>query len=104
MAGKNHYILDENGQPQVTEDISAWCTWIKRDNRRVAFSHVGSVEVSTVFLAIDHNFHGNGEPILWETCVFGAPDGTDHMRRYSSLNEAQEGHAEVVEEIKALAN
>jgi hypothetical protein len=52
------------------------------------------VEVSTVFLGLDHDLSGNGPPILWETMVFGGPlDG--HTDRYTSLAAALAGHQEI---------
>ena len=46
----------------------------------------GSV-VSTVFLGLDHNFTEVGDPVLWETMVFGE-DGGEICLRYSSEEEA----------------
>ena len=46
---------------------------------RVALSKLVDCEVSTIFLAINHNFLGGGEPILFETMVFGGEyDGSCH--------------------------
>ena len=54
----------------------------------------GDVEVSTVFLGLNHRY-GEGPPLVFETLVFGGPyDG--HMDRYSTWREAQAGHAAVV--------
>jgi hypothetical protein len=48
-----------------------------------------------VFLGIDHNFFGDGPPILFETMVFGGPMDQD-QRRYSTWDEAEFGHAAIV--------
>ena len=59
------------------------------------------VEVSTVFLGMDHNFGGKGNPVLWETLVFGGPlDG--EMDRYTSKQEAIAGHKRMVERVKKV--
>ena len=73
-------------------------------SRQVAATRVntksGSVDVSTVFLGIDHRMTGKGAPILWETMVFGGQfDG--YCRRYAALPHARKGHEDVVEGVKS---
>jgi len=58
--------------------------------------------VSTVFLGLDHSFEPDGPPVLWETMVFGGPEG-DFQCRYATAVEARAGHAAKVAELKALA-
>lgn len=53
-----------------------------------------TVRVSTVFLALNHQFV-NGPPILWETMVFGGPTDGD-MDRYASVLAALGGHHSVL--------
>lgn len=43
-----------------------------------------------MFLAIDHGFHG-GDPVLWETLMFGGEYDLA-CDRYRSKNEALVGH------------
>jgi hypothetical protein len=58
-------------------------------------------EISTVFLGIDHRYQGNGDPLLFETMVFGRSlDG--HTMRYATWAEAERGHAEVVTQAKIV--
>lgn len=60
-------------------------------------------EVSTVFLGIDHGFDDNRQPVLWETMIFGGPDGfNDAQVRYSSLEEARSRHERVVQTAISL--
>lgn len=98
------WMLDESGEPRQTENVREWGTWLERnpDVRRVALDTIGDAEVSTVFLAVDHAFHG-GSPVLWETMVFGGPlDG--EQGRYTSRAEAARGHAAMVERVRLAAN
>jgi hypothetical protein len=89
------YILDEHGNPKLERDLMAWATWYgSGDCRRVARTQIGQATVSTVFLALDHNWSG-GPPVLWETMIFGGP-ATGEMMRYTSREEALIGHAEMV--------
>lgn len=99
-----YYILDEAGQPQQVTDVMTWGQW-HADNRaamRVDQTQVDGVEVSTVFLAIDHNFFG-GPPLLYETMTFGETDnGMDgHQWRYHTREAAQAGHDQVVDALRS---
>jgi hypothetical protein len=58
------------------------------------------VEVSTVFLGIDHQY-GGGPPLLFETMAFGLPDDDEICERYSTEQQAREGHTAVVVEVSA---
>jgi len=57
--------------------------------------------VSTVFLGIDHSHRPDGEPVLFETMIFGGPLDQE-MRRYHTWEEAEKGHAEMVRLAKGV--
>jgi hypothetical protein len=62
----------------------------------------GGVEVSTVWLGLDHRF-GAGPPLIFETMIF-APDPypyADAQMRYSTLEEAQRGHDRACADVEA---
>jgi hypothetical protein len=96
MKRPHMYILDDRGEPVPTFDPLEWGRWFETAERHVAHDMdegegAAHVRVSTVFLGLDHNFWGNGPPILWETLVFGGPlDG--EMDRYTSRADALRGH------------
>lgn len=70
------------------------------ENRRVAREVLGDeVEVSTVFLVINHQFL-DGPPMLFETMIFGGPFD-QYQWRYPTWDEAQAGHRRVVEALRA---
>lgn len=96
-----NYIL-ENGKPKAIADIMEWATWFeaasKSGERVVEKTEVGGYEVSTVFLGIDHQF-GDGPPLLFETMVFGG-DLDEEMDRYSTWEDAEHGHAAMVERVR----
>jgi hypothetical protein len=54
------------------------------------------VEVSTVCLLTDHNFTGEGPPVLYETMVFHNGESVD-CHRYRTLEAAAVGHQAVCE-------
>jgi hypothetical protein len=64
------YIL-EGKVPVPCEDLLTWAQWVEEPkNRIVKQEYVGELWVSTVFLALDHDFLRDGPPLLFETMVF----------------------------------
>lgn len=93
----NNYILQ--GHKVVREDnIVEWAKWFESANRIVKKTEVApGVEVSTVFLGVDHQF-GDGDPLLFETMIFGGErDG--FQDRYSTWDEALKSHNIIVKEF-----
>lgn len=98
MNGK--YILNEQGEPQECDDLMKWGRWMELPNaRRVAETFVNGIRISTVFLGLDHQF-GRGEPILYETMVFGGPLDQE-SDRYHTRTEAERGHSQMVDRVLA---
>lgn len=98
------YVL-ENGRIKKADKASYIKFWSKGlEAIRVDFTKINdNVEVSTVFLSLDHNFTLEGPPILFETMVFGGQH--DHyQRRYRTLGEAKKGHWETVEMARTHAS
>ena len=97
MFGEHHgrYVLI--GQTPVPEpDLFKWGEFIECDSNRIVrqenlISLIGWVRVSTVFLGIDHNW-GGGEPLLFETMVFGGPLDGEICLRYPTWDRAENGH------------
>jgi len=96
------YILDIDGNPLHEPDLMLWATWMEFADRRVAFDNLAEgVDVSTVFLGLDHNWGHHDLPILFETMVFGGEmDG--ECERYSVRQEALDGHAVIVQLARAM--
>ena len=100
------YILDGH-MPVEEPDIAKWKHWYEKADRIVRRSGatvkingrpVGIVTVSTVFIGLDHSF-GGGEPVLFETMVFGGPlDG--EMDRCSTWEGAEKMHELMCERVK----
>lgn len=91
------YILDADGNPQLEPDLMKWAVWFENaDNRRVALDALpNGVQVSTMFLGLDHSFTMQGPPVLWETMVHDGKNWTE-QHRYTSLQQAKDGHATVL--------
>jgi len=83
------YILD--GKKVVKcDDLNTWAQWFEKADRKVAFDDKNGISVSTVFLGLNHNW-GEGEPLIFETMIFGGPHNED-QQRYSTWEEAEIGH------------
>jgi hypothetical protein len=93
------YILDGH-EAVPCEDLMTWGRWMEHADRHVALTIQGDVEVSTVFLGLDHNFFGDwgSKPVLFESMLFVAGGAHDCMR-YATWEEAEAGHAELVKQV-----
>ena len=97
-----HYVLEGKEIKEV--DLMEWAMQFDTSDRHVTQDEIADgVKVSTVFLGLDHRY-GDGPPLLFETLVFnGELDG--EMVRYSTWDEAEIGHKEMVERVRlTLAN
>lgn len=95
MIRDNKYVLDEEGLPRVAYDFREWAEWFEHsgERRRVAFHHLGTCSVSTVFLGLDHNFSGVGPPLLFKTMVFDLGREERFCRRCPTREMAEQMHA-----------
>lgn len=96
------YIL--NGHEAVpVDDLYEWGAWFQTANRHIAQDEpLPGVRVSTVFLGLDHRYGGDGPPLIFESMVFGG-ELDQEMDRYSTWEEAERGHAAMIERVKASA-
>jgi hypothetical protein len=97
----DHYILD--GHRAIKTDLMTWASWFENvKDRHVADEKVGDVRVSTVFLGLDHAWGGNEPPQIFETMVFGG-ELDQEMDRYSTWEQAEIGHQNMVDRVKQVA-
>jgi hypothetical protein len=83
------------------ETLSEWVDYFEKADRHVALDFIWGMRVSTVFLGLNHNWYDKGDPLLFETMVFVDHSGQDeNMRRYSTWEQAEAGHKEVIANIK----
>lgn len=106
-----YYILDGKkpvsmGSCENKDSLMEWAEFMENGNRvvkkdKACFNKSGGidvVEVSTVFLGLDHSFGDEVYPVLFETMVFGGEiDG--EMWRCSTWEEAERIHEEVKEKV-----
>ena len=67
-------------------------------NRIIAQATIGEFQISTVFTGIDQNWGGD-QPILFETAVFGLPDGLNPQWLFSTWDEAMQTHNALVSSL-----
>jgi len=89
-------------------DTKAWGKLFEDKTYQVVQQDTLTVEgrevfVSTVWLGLDHGFGMGGPPVIFETMIF-AEGGTDgeYQWRYSTLEQAQEGHLNALSLAPAL--
>lgn len=92
------FILNEKGNPVPENDLFKWGQWMQTGDRKVARETINGIDVSTVFLGLDHNYENTGCPILWETMTFGKIEYQD--RCGGSREQAEAMHAKMVQRIK----
>ena len=119
--GPKLYVLDEDHNLIRERDTIRWGAWFEHADRVVAQTgyrqtrmvdgpygrypkHVAGIQVSTVFLGLDHRFFGDGPPLIFETMVFGGPHD-EAQERYCSWKAAEAGHKRWVAKVfPALAS
>lgn len=103
MGMDRHYKLV--GHEAVPCSVHEWAVAFegeRRGERIVERTERDGVVVSTVFLGTDHSFstNPNAPPLIFETMTFGGPFDQG-MERYSTWDQAVEGHNRAVEEAFA---
>ena len=86
-----------NGEPITQTEWIALLGDIEA--KRIAWTDLpGGVEVSTVWLGLDHNFGFSGPPLIFETMIFGGGDDLDgRCWRWPNRHAALAGHDQAVE-------
>lgn len=103
-----HYTLDGH-TPVLASDYGPFPTDKERRVAETCFTAGGiPFRVSTVFLAIDHNFSGIGPPVLFETMTFAdMPDVPADVKseldelqyRYCTWEAAEQGHTAMLARV-----
>jgi hypothetical protein len=98
------YILGgpDGRTPIKCESIEDWIEKARSEggaDRRVGLDMICGVRISTVFLSFDHNWEDEGEPLLFETMIFGGPDD-EKLWRCSTWEQAERQHAVAVALVK----
>ncbi|MBF3951877.1 hypothetical protein ISG27_12605 [Burkholderia pseudomallei] len=98
---RNLYVLDGH-EPRRAHSVLEWMHWFANADRHVALTCIDEMEVSTVFIGIDHEFSPHGlryhgqAPMLFETAIFTGSQ-VSRVVRHPSWDEAAQAHALIVE-------
>lgn len=87
------------GKTPVECTLMEYAVWMQQnqDTRIVKQTTMpDGTKVSTVFLGLNHAFLEDITPELFETMIFGG-DHDEFQERYSTWDEAEEGHRKAVE-------
>jgi hypothetical protein len=96
------FDIGEPGDPDYGDKLVAWAKAFEETDRRVAFTTVGVVDVSTVFLGLDHAWFG-GAPQIFETMVFIDHESVE-CERCATWAQAEAQHQAVVDAVTPLVN
>lgn len=91
----DHYYLKEDRTYEPC-DLMTWANQFQNINRHVAEDFVNHKRISTVWLGMDHNDFG-GNPHLFETMIFNENGEDIYCDRYSTWQEAEEGHEKAIQ-------
>lgn len=76
----DQYIMNEDHSIVKCDDL---LEWMEQSNRTIKLTkgtitvggiNMGEIRISTVFLGLDHSFDSVGDPVLFETMIFGGPN------------------------------
>jgi hypothetical protein len=95
LESERYYLLQ--GKTPVKTPFDEWIRKFNYEDkgRRIKQTTIGDVDISTVFLGMDHQIF-EGKPMLFETMVFGG-EHDRYQERYSTWEEAEAGHQKVCE-------
>lgn len=85
--------------PVPCESETQWRAWMQSPARRVANTQIEDVQISTVFLGVEHSQDKAGQSMLFETAV-SVQDSTRYLERYATWDEAVVGHERIVGHIR----
>ena len=101
-----YYIFDEQGQPIPTENLAAMSDLLSHpEKRRVGKTTIRfrgmEVDVSTIFLVMNHDHSFSRFPVLWESMTFTSDCARvdEWQDRYRSREDAIEGHKEMIRNV-----
>ena len=98
----DRYILI-NGNPVPEPDLMKWGEWLQSSPDRIIKKDiVDEVEISTVFLGLDHSFsRGRHLPVLFETMIFGG-EHDNYQERYTFKEDAIMGHKKALSLVRRV--
>lgn len=106
VRGRGGYY-DRSGNPISFRDWARLDAWDREKNEHrykvVKQEYVEHYWISTVWLGLDHSYI-DGPPLIFETMVFNHDTNESDLdcERYSTEQQAIEGHARIVEKVRLI--
>lgn len=97
-----NYILKDR-VAIIEPDLIKWAVEFAITNKKVARNRIGDTDISTVFLGTDRGPSVSGQPLLFETMIFGGQHD-EYTERCSTWDEAVIQHVKAVELVKSSAH
>lgn len=94
-----YMLLPDNTTTPLDErvhDPAEWEEILMGDRKFVNRTTIECVDISTVFLGIDHQWMPEQPPLLFETRIFGLDCAEGYTRRCSTWDEAEQQHNDAV--------
>jgi hypothetical protein len=93
------YFILKDDKPVQVDSVIEWANSIYNHKVIDRTKIRKGVEVSTVFLGLNHSWLPGARPILFETMIFGGPHDM-YQERYTNIELAEEGHKRAVKLAK----
>jgi hypothetical protein len=85
---------DKEGKPL---ELLEWAELLKDEEyKRVGLDRINGLLVSTVWLGLNHSWIPGSPPLIYETKIFASDSRDIYQRRYSTLEQAEQGHRDAV--------
>ena len=100
MTNKHYILVDKK---PLESDLMGWAKWIENSENKIVKQDTlpDGTFISTVFLGLDHNYAETGDPVLFETMIFGG--GYDqYQERYTTWEDAEKGHGKALKLLGVL--
>lgn len=92
-----YYALLDNLTTIPCDNLIKWTQGFETTMRIVGKTQIGNVEISTVFLGLDHQY-GDGPPLIFETMIFGGKYN-DYQTRCTTYEQAIAMHEAAVKKV-----
>lgn len=100
----SYFKLDENKnvlESSLEEYSNFIAGKLPTNYMHVGDSKIDGYRISTIFIGSCFSFDENSNPLTFETCIFNKNDHSIYQKRYTSWQEAEEGHNNATEWVKS---
>lgn len=98
--GKKYFLNPDHTYRECS--LMEWGNQLETIDVHVAEDEINDCWVSTVWVGLDHKMQNwfGGPPLVFETMVFDKTGNDNYCKRYSTWEEAEEGHQLAIKWVK----